>query len=188
VADQSTPLAIIGGGVGGLVLSRVLQQGGRDVVVFEREASADARGQGGVLDLDPESGQWALQKAGLEQEFLFLARPEGQDRAILDKTGEVLWSEITPPGTMDRPESDLLLGSLRPGTVRWGHQLASVEAAEGWRHRLRFANGAMVTAKLVVGADGARSQVRPLLTDARPAYTGGRLHRDRHPRRGSRPP
>src|SRR5271170_5534227 len=53
-------LVVIGAGPGGLVLARVLQKAGLDVVVFEREASRDGRTQGGTLDLHMESGQWAL--------------------------------------------------------------------------------------------------------------------------------
>jgi 2-polyprenyl-6-methoxyphenol hydroxylase-like FAD-dependent oxidoreductase len=172
-------IAIVGAGPGGLVAARVLQNKGLDVAVFEREASRASRGQGGVLDLHPESGQWALIEAGLEAQFRALARAEGQDMRILDRSGKALWEEVSPPDLMARPEVDrpalreVLLDSLRPGTILWDHQLVGVEplASDG-RHALRFANGSIVTADVVVGADGARSQVRPLLTDARPLYTG----------------
>jgi 2-polyprenyl-6-methoxyphenol hydroxylase-like FAD-dependent oxidoreductase len=171
-------IAIVGAGPGGLVAARVLQNKGLDVIVFEREASRASRGQGGVLDLHPESGQWALIEAGLEGQFRALARAEGQDMRILDKGGRALWEEVSPPDLLARPEVDrpalreVLLESLRPGTVRWDHQLVGVEAIASGRIALRFANGDTVTADVVVGADGARSSVRPLLTDARPLYTG----------------
>jgi flavin-dependent dehydrogenase len=42
-------VAIVGAGLGGLVLARVLHMNGIDAVVYERESSCGARGQGGML-------------------------------------------------------------------------------------------------------------------------------------------
>lgn len=70
-------LAIMGAGLGGLTLARVLQKHGIDAVIFERDASRDARSQGGSLDMHAEAGQRALRDAGLEAQFRSIARPEG---------------------------------------------------------------------------------------------------------------
>jgi 2-polyprenyl-6-methoxyphenol hydroxylase-like FAD-dependent oxidoreductase len=56
-------IAIVGAGLGGLALARVLHVNGIDAVVYERESSRGARGQGGMLDI--HSGQRALREAGL---------------------------------------------------------------------------------------------------------------------------
>ncbi|WP_329122117.1 FAD-dependent oxidoreductase [Streptomyces sp. NBC_01465] len=165
-------IAIVGAGLGGLALARVLHLGGIDAVVYEREPSRDARGQGGMLDI--HSGQRALREAGLIDEFYAIARGEGQDMRLLEPDGTLLLQEDTPDDApLDRPEvdradlRDLLLNSLPDGMVRWGHAFTS--AGEGLLH---FADGSSAAYDLLVGADGAQSRVRPLLTDARPAHIG----------------
>jgi 2-polyprenyl-6-methoxyphenol hydroxylase-like FAD-dependent oxidoreductase len=57
-------IAIIGGGLGGLTLARILQTHGVHSAVYEREASRHCRSQGGTLDMHPQSGQRALSSAG----------------------------------------------------------------------------------------------------------------------------
>ena len=160
------------------MLARVMQKAGLDVVIFEREASRADRIQGGTLDLHIESGQWALEQAGLLNQFRAIARPEGQDLRIANKHGKLLWDEISEPDEASRPEidrprlRDLLLDSLAAGTVRWGYNLSSVEAAdERSDHLLHFENGRSVRAGLLVGADGIWSRVRPSpVSDAKPEY------------------
>lgn len=156
-----------------------MQTKGLDVTVYEREPSRESRSQGGVLDLHPESGQWALIQAGLEAEFRSMARAEGQDMRIMDKHGELLWDEVSPADLMERPEVDrpalrkLLIDSLKPKTVRWDHHVTSIELrGDGGPHKLCFANGATTSAAIIIGADGARSRVRPLIIDAEQIYTG----------------
>lgn len=172
-------IGIIGGGPGGLTLARVLHVNGVASVVYEREESRAARGQGGTLDLHPETGQRALRLAGLEAEFLAMARPEGQDFRLLDHTGTVLLREDVPDDVpLARPEVDradlrnALLDSLPADTVVWGREFraATPLADGGWR--VHFADGGTADHELIVGADGARSRVRPLLTDAAPRHAG----------------
>ncbi|WP_433890849.1 FAD-dependent oxidoreductase [Streptomyces sp. CA-111067] len=168
----TTRIAIVGAGLGGLALARVLHVNGIGSVVYERERSRGARGQGGMLDI--HSGQRALRDAGLIERFHAIARPEGQDMRLLEPDGTLLHQEDTPDGAPSaRPEVDradlraLLLDSLPEGTVRWGH---AFERAEGGR--LYFTGGGSTPYDLLVGADGAESRVRALLTDARPAFIG----------------
>ncbi|WP_371777281.1 FAD-dependent oxidoreductase [Streptomyces sp. NBC_01438] len=165
-------IAIVGAGPGGLALARVLHVNGIDATVYERESSRDARGQGGMLDI--HSGQRALHEAGLIDRFHALARSAGQDMRLLEPDGTLLLQEDTPDDApSERPEidradlRDLLLDSLPEGTVRWGQAFESADSG-----LLRFAGGGSAPYDLLVGADGARSRVRPLLTDARPAHIG----------------
>jgi len=172
-------IAIIGAGLGGLTLARVLHTRGIPATVYDLELSPTARNQGGTLDLHPESGQAALAEAGLSEGFRRLARPEGEELKILDKTGAVLLHEAAEDAAGERPEvdraalRDLLLDSLPDGTVRWGAKVARVAPlAPGMGFALTFADGSVVSAAVLVGADGAWSKTRPLLSDATPVYAG----------------
>ncbi|MEV7723557.1 NAD(P)/FAD-dependent oxidoreductase [Streptomyces sp. NPDC087917] len=171
------PVAVIGAGLGGLTLARVLRVHGIEAAVFDLDAGADARTQGGMLDIHEETGQAALRAAGLHEAFLTKVHEGGQAVRVLDRHAHVLREE-PDDGAGDRPEidrgdlRDLLLDSLAPGTVRWGAKAVGVRALGAGRHEVTLADGAAFTTDLLIGADGAWSRVRPLLSDATPAYTG----------------
>ncbi len=171
-------IAIIGAGPGGLTCARILQRHGITATVHDRDAGPAARDQGGTLDLHADNGQLALREAGLLDEFFRLARPEGQEMRQLDPAGTMLFHHVPEPDERYKPEidrgllRDLLLNSLQPGTVRWGHALRAVSGpAEGPR-QLHFTDGTTVEADLVIGADGAWSKVRRAVSPATPRYTG----------------
>jgi 2-polyprenyl-6-methoxyphenol hydroxylase-like FAD-dependent oxidoreductase len=174
---MNTPITIIGGGLGGLTLARVLHVHGIAAMVYEAEASPNARGQGGLLDIHEYNGQLALKAAGLFEEFRKLIQAEAESQCVLDKDANVLLYQ-PDKGNGGRPEvprGDLrriLLESLPAGIVRWGHKTTSVSPLGNGRHEVTFANGATVTTDVLVGADGAWSRVRPLLSGAKPAYAG----------------
>jgi 2-polyprenyl-6-methoxyphenol hydroxylase-like FAD-dependent oxidoreductase len=174
---MTTSVTIIGAGLGGLVLARVLHVHGIGVTVYEAEPSPDARRQGGLLDIHPWNGQLALEAAGLTAGFRELILAGRESYRVLDRTGAVLL-DLPDDGTGDRPEvprgalRQLLLDSLPDGTVRWGHKVTAVRPLGDAGHEVSFADGATVVARLLVGADGAWSRVRPVLSGATPEYVG----------------
>ncbi|MBB5078990.1 FAD-dependent oxidoreductase [Nonomuraea endophytica] len=168
-------IAVIGAGLAGLTLARVLHRHDHPVTVFERDPAPDARPPGGTLDLHDGLGQLALGKAGLLAEFQALSRPEGQAMRILDVHGTVLRDWPPHPDDPAHPEidrgqlRDLLLGPL---DVQWGRGVTEVVPGTRDGALVRFADGRQEPFDLVVGADGAWSRVRPAVSSTTPQYTG----------------
>lgn len=172
-------IAVIGGGPGGLTLALILQQHGIPTVIYEREMADKSHERGGSLDIHEDSGQQALKEAGLYDAFQKVARYEGEDFRLFDKTGKCFIDEVADedaPG--GRPEidrgvlCDLLLSKLDPAIIRYGYKLNKAVSLTNGMTELHFENGFVDTAHLVVGADGAFSRVRPLLSDTDVSYSG----------------
>src|ERR1700722_5201828 len=172
-SNSSRSIAIIGAGLGGLVLARVLHVHGIASTVYESEASIGSRTQGGLLDIHQYNGQLALKDAGLYESFLKLILKGADSQRILASDGRILL-EDTDKGNGGRPEvhrgdlRKMLIDSVPAETIQWGHKLSAVKPLENGKHAVTFTNGKMATTDLLVGADGAWSKVRPLLSSEKP--------------------
>lgn len=178
-------IAIIGAGPAGLTLARLLQVCASEedvalnITIFEKDASPTSRTlQGGCLDLHHATGLAAIKACKLWDEFLVYARYEGEELIFADKNGTefIHMKEATQIGGYDaRPEIDrerlktILLQSVEPSWVTWGKHLSSV--TEGGM--LNFDdNTSAGPFDLIVGAEGAWSKVRAMVTDVQPTYSG----------------
>lgn len=176
---ENKTVAIVGGGMGGLTLARLLQMKNVNVKVYERDLNRNVRVQGSTLDLHEGSGLEAIKRAGLAEEFYLHHRPVASKMRIVDQTlkirfddhdSETLFAENRPE--IDRgPLRDILLNSLKAGTVVWDSHFAAMERKNnGWL--LHFKNGTNAYADLVIAADGANSKIRPYLSSTAPVYAG----------------
>ncbi len=180
MSSSSIRIAIVGAGPGGLTLARLLHVAGIKTSLFERDGSATERSQGGTLDLHAESGQLALAHAGLTDGFLCIARYEDQGSRLYASDGRLLLADDDMSG--DRPEvdrtalRDLLLDSLPPGAVAWGRGLREVIPRDDGHYDLVFDGAREGPFDLVIGADGAWSRVRPLVSRYQPQYSLSLIH------------
>lgn len=180
---QDKKIAIIGGGPGGLTLAKLLQRKGINVKVYERDLNREVRVQGATLDLHHESGLKALEQAGLMDAFKANYRPNADRLRIVDENAKIFLDDHHEESTGDfgdewfRPEIDrgplrnLLLDSLQPDTVVWDSHIVSLENInDTWK--IVFQNGQTATADIVIGADGAKSKIRPFVSPIKPFYSG----------------
>lgn len=168
---MTPPLAILGAGPSGLALGRLLEVANIDFVIFDKDESAEwasGRGGSGTLDIHGNSGQLALKEAGLIDQFKSIARLDSMT-TMVDMNGKV-YAKLGEDGNADRPEIDrkdlraLLLDSIPKSKIRWGMRVKEVQKDDG-SMTIHFADGSVESGfRLVVGADGAWSKARNLVS------------------------
>jgi 2-polyprenyl-6-methoxyphenol hydroxylase-like FAD-dependent oxidoreductase len=174
--SKPAPIAIVGGGPCGLTLARLLECAGIDYIVFERDASAvpEPGFQGGTLDIHGNTGQEALRRAGLHDEFEKLARRDATSMVVQSYKGDhfLKFGEERDAPEIDRLQlRQILLDSIPSHRIRWGKALRAIERdthqtpTDAKDIVLHFADGSTETGfRLVVGADGAWTKVRKLVS------------------------
>lgn len=172
MTPTKAPIAIIGAGPAGLLLARLLELADIPYVVFDRDESAAASEQhssGGTLDVHRDSGQLALNEAGLRDEFKALARYDVPIK-IADAQGNVL-TTVSGNGEGEAPEIDrralrnLLLGSIPASKIHWGCKVQQIQKEDDGSLSVYVSHGLVESGfRLVVGADGAWSKIRKLVS------------------------
>jgi 2-polyprenyl-6-methoxyphenol hydroxylase-like FAD-dependent oxidoreductase len=149
-------VAILGGGIGGLTIARLLDAAGWRVSVHERMASCSGNGTGFLL---LENGVTSLRRLGLEG-MLDIGRPLSQCE-LLDISGETISrAGVLAHGFYHPHFVRELLGQLPPGLVEWGEPVTRLEL-EGRRVKAaRLASGRLIEADLFIACDGNRSACR----------------------------
>lgn len=182
-------IGIIGAGLGGLCLAQWLRKAGIDVVIVERDRTAQVRDQGYRLRIDPAGQQALAQCLSMEQYRLFCAtcaQNQGESR-LLDPLLNPLSSRrpthwlASSRAKQGAPRGDLavnrqtlreiLLEGLQD-RVRFGQALNSFEeTAEGIE--LRLTKGERLRVDLLIAANGVNSGVRKqYLPQAKPENSG----------------
>ncbi|KAF3003816.1 hypothetical protein E8E14_000945 [Neopestalotiopsis sp. 37M] len=169
-------IAIVGGGPSGLALAGMLERAGLDYVVYERSAK-DTPPRGGCLDLHIKTGQRAMREAGCFDAFRDHGRlGEATIHSVFDHDGNKVssWGEGRDAPEIDRTLiKECLLSTFPEHKIQWKRGISSARRDENQKIVLEFEDGTTATDfKLVVGADGVWSKIRPLITSAKPNYSG----------------
>lgn len=160
-------VAIIGAGPAGLIAAIAAAQSGLTPIVFER-ADNFARVGGGIAI--QSNGLRVLERLGVLQSFASQMSP--CRKLVLDLAGR--HQVVSDYGDLPIPhnyfaivlryrlQEHLLRAAEKMTTIRFGHRCTHLEE-QGGRVLLRFANGAEADCDVLLGADGAHSEVRRYL-------------------------
>lgn len=172
-------IAIIGAGPGGLCLGILLKQQSIPFTIYELRNKPVANITSipsGMLDLHDDSGLAAIRACGLWDQFQSLSADCSEDMIIMDEHGNVT-HEDSGSG-QNRPEvarnslTQLLLSANDPESIQWNHKLLNATRNSDDQIVLDFGNHGTFTHDFVIGADGAWSKIRALITDVEPHHGG----------------
>lgn len=177
-------IAIVGGGPSGLALGLLLQQRGIRPTVYElrsKPTTQELAKPSGMLDLHEESGLRVMRECGLWDGFQAAIGDCSEACRVLNPQGIVLHTDEGE--TASRPEiarnalANMLVKNVPLDCVKWNHKVIAARDARNattgaTEIMLDLGANGTATYDFVVGADGAWSRVRKLLTDVKPFYSG----------------
>jgi 6-hydroxynicotinate 3-monooxygenase len=178
--DKSTRIAVVGAGIGGLSVAGFLQRAGFDVTVYEQAPAFSRLGAGITLSANVTK---TLRRLGIQDALVEAGiKPDAYISRTWD-TGEVVYKLVFdvehekkyggPYVGIHRGDLHAVLAqAIAPGTVLFDHRLIALEESDK-SVRLKFENGDITDADVVIAGDGIRSKVRDHLFGAEPLrYTG----------------
>ena len=175
-------VAIVGGGIGGLFAANALIAQGIPVSVYEQAPAIGEVGAGVYLTpnsvrhlqrigLGPAVEKWGA-LVGKNSHYF---RHDGTPIAPVQVTDSSGWNATFGMHRADLVE--MLAGALPTGTVHAGHRCTGFDQDDDVA-RVSFANGAVVEAEIVIGADGIHSELRPhVFASSQPVFSGSVAYR-----------
>ncbi|SDC20909.1 FAD-dependent oxidoreductase [Acinetobacter boissieri] len=177
---KAKKIAVIGAGLGGAAVARLLQRSGFDVDVYEQASTFSRIGAG--IHVGPNIMK-IFREMGLEKELTELGAEPDQWISRHGQTADVLAdANLQNYGatyiTVHRGDMHALqIESLDQQKLHYGKRLEKVEQNSN-DVTLTFIDGTAVTVDLVIGADGINSKIREiLLGEEAPTYSGWVAHR-----------
>ncbi|MFD7862474.1 FAD-dependent oxidoreductase [Streptomyces sp. NPDC059783] len=183
-AEDSSAVAVVGGGIAGLTLALALRREGVDCTVFERSPEPAASGAG--LQLAPNATR-LLRRLGVADALHAVAvlpralrlRGWDDDRPLATTAlgAACLRTFGAPYYTVHRGQlHHVLREAVGAGRLRTGQRLTAwTEDEDGVC--LTFASGARHRAGVMIGADGVHSVVRARMAGDTPVFSGSSVYR-----------
>ncbi|MFZ0093319.1 MAG: FAD-dependent monooxygenase [Pseudolabrys sp.] len=175
-------ILIVGGGIGGLFAANALTAHGIRALVYEQAPALGEIGAGVFLTpnsvrqlqrvgLGPAVEEWGARVGPGSHYF----RHDGAPIAPVQVTDSSGWNATFGMHRADLVE--FLARALPTDIVHTGHRCTGFEQDRGKAH-VSFANGTVVQADIVVGADGIHSELRPyVFPPSRPVFSGSVAYR-----------
>jgi len=178
MVSNTTRIAIIGGGNGGLTAAIALTRiAGAQVTVFEQASQLGEVGAG--VTVAPNASR-VLDKLGVYEQVKRAGAVPDSHGVYQDAMGHLVtdaaWEDSAQQYQnigMYRPDLiNVLAQEVDPETIRLGYRLASVQTLDAGV-RLKFENGVQEDFDAVIGADGIHSAVRESVKQSpEPIYSG----------------